>query len=304
MTPRSDGAGCCDGGWAPLGLQTHALHPREEIGLEDVDDVVDEFLVLSRQVALVLPSVGIELEHLFVDAHSVWEPLHLEIVLGEQLEVLGRLRLQLASSQQPRQRLVVATLLLQDKAQVGMGLRQFGLEPDSFEVASAGLGELSQGAISITQIVMHLSQVGFQVNGLLAMGQGFLGAAKVDEELAKVGVDQGQIGTKLDSLAVVFQGLFGFTQRTQGVAQIGASLGIVGPQLDSGLEMLDSLLVSTEGAQGKSQVIVGIGKVRPELEGRLARANGPVELAKGSVGFREVGMIGGHAGAQGNGAID
>lgn len=57
-----------------------------------------------------LRAVGIDLEHLLVDGRSVREPLHLEIVLGEQLKVLVRLRLQLASPQQPRQRLVVATL--------------------------------------------------------------------------------------------------------------------------------------------------------------------------------------------------
>ena len=251
-----------------------------------------------------LGTIGIEFEHPLVDGDGVREPLHLDIGVGEELEELVRLGLQLASPQQPGQRLVVATLLLQDRAQVGLSLGQLGLESERLEVAGAGFGELSQGAVGIAQIVVRLGQVRLQDNGFLAVRQGFLRAAEVEEELAQVGVGHCQLGIELDRLAEMFQRLLGFSQRPQGVAQVGVSLSIVGPQLDGSLEMVDGLLVSTQCAEGQPQVVVGVGKVWPELEGRLARAHGPVELAQGPIGLCEVGMIGRQAGTQGDGAVD
>ena len=262
------------------------------------------FLVQPAQIVVGQGPGRIEPEHFLVD----FDRLGVAVLVGECVcEVLQEevgIGLELGRTLEPGQRFVDPAFPMQRQTEVGMDLCQIGFQPEGLEITRARLGVLLHRPVHVREIVVGLGKIGLEVHRRLAMRQGLIGMAAVEQKLAEVGAGLRQVGIECDGTLEMFHGLVGLSQTAIDRADIRMGHCVVGTQGESSLEMLDRLVASAQGLQRQGEVIVRLGIVFPELQGSPAASHGALELAGRPVGFGQVGMESGHTGAKSDGLAD
>ena len=78
----------------------------------------------------------------------------------------------------------------------------------------------------------------------------------------------------------------------------------LGPEFQGPTELHDGIGVLPQAVQGETQIAQGLGVVGPEAQGRATTPHGPIQLARGPVGFGQIGVESRHIGPDGNGPAD
>ncbi len=100
------------------------------------------------------------------------------------------------------------------------------------------------------------------------------------------------------------QGLGRAALVAQGVGQVIVGHGEIGPSLDRQAELGNGLSRLAQALQGQAEVVGGLGVLRLEVQGGAAAAGGPRIIARGPVGFRQVGVQRGGGGIDRDGPAD
>ena len=183
-------------------------------------------------------------------------------------------------------------------------MRHLGVEPDCLAIAPPGLGEMSQGAIGVAEVVVCLRHFGLQGDGGLAMRQGLVGTARFEQELPEVGSRRGELGVELDGSPHVFERPRFVAQLAQGCPEIGVGHRVVGSRIEHCQECSGRLGMTPQDMQRQPKIIAGGRVVEPESNRFSTVGDSFFELPKGTMHFRQRRVINSYAGLQGDGLAD
>ena len=197
-------------------------------------------------------------------------------------------------------------VVLQGKAEIGVdsGVAQIGRQTKRFGISAVSKGPPVQVAVGVPEIVVSGRQIGLQAHGLLAMLQGLLGPARIDEGLAEVGAGQGQGRIESDGRSKGLEGLLGPAQITQYGAQVVPGQGELGSCIEGRTILLGGLLMAAQGLKGQTQIIGRLGIPGPQTQGGATTIDRPFVVAQAAVSLGQVGVECGGVRSQGRGPAD
>ncbi len=109
---------------------------------------------------------------------------------------------------------------------------------------------------------------------------------------------------ELDGLAEVFQGFVELAELPQHDPEVIVRRAELGPEFQGPTELHHGIGLLPQSLQGQAQVAEGLGVVRPEAQGRATTPHGPIQLARGSIGFGQIGVESRHIRPDRNGPAD
>ena len=156
---------------------------------------------------------GVMLDDLLVAIDRLGIVLAVDLGFSEEGQVIERSGLDLVGSAEPIQSIVPTAFELQCQCEADVGLRHLRVLPDSFTVAPPRLGEMTQGAIDIAEVVVSLRHLRLQRDGSLTMRQRLIGAAGFKQKLTEVVPRGSKLGVEVHRPFHVFECLVLIPQR-------------------------------------------------------------------------------------------
>lgn len=106
-------------------------------------------------------------------------------------------------------------------------LRHRGVVPQGRGITPPGLGQMADGAVNVSQVIVGLGHCRFEGDCGLAMGERIVRTAQVDQKLAQVIPRRRELGGQFGGSSHVHEGLVFFAEFTQGGPKVGVGHWIV-----------------------------------------------------------------------------